>query len=82
MNTRIDIHEQIAVEDGHSFMEDVTVYATTRQQALAISTESFVKGSMLFIINEGRAFMLNEDGLRGEWRDISDGSVLTEGGES
>ncbi|MBO5510259.1 MAG: hypothetical protein J6B24_00855 [Clostridia bacterium] len=82
MNTRIDIHEQIAVEDGNTFMEDVTVYATTRQEALAVSTESFVKGSMLFIINEGRAFMLNEDGSEGEWRDISNGSILTEGGDS
>jgi hypothetical protein len=37
-------------------------------------------GSILFVVEDGRSFMLSDDGERGIWRDMTDGSPLTEGG--
>lgn len=81
MSIRIDSHEQMAVQNGHVFMEDVTVYVTTRQEALTVNSARYVMGSLLYIIDEGACYMLDADGAEGIWRSMTDGTALTEGGE-
>jgi hypothetical protein len=81
MSTRILSGVKIAL-DEYTTAEDVTVYATTRKEALAINTDTFVIGSTLFITGEGGVYMLDADGsCGGIWRSVRDGSPLTEGGE-
>ncbi len=81
MSTRILSGARIAL-DEYTTAEEVTVYATTRKEALAVNTESFVIGSTLFITGEGGVYMLDADGsCGGVWRSVRDGSLLTEGGE-
>jgi hypothetical protein len=71
----------MAVQNGHVFMEDVTVYVTTRQEALTVNSTRFVMGSLLYIIDEGTCFMLDADGAEGIWRSMTDGKALGEGGK-
>lgn len=81
MSTRILSGGKIAL-DEYTTAEDVTVYATTRKEALAINTDTFVIGSTLFITEEGGVYMLDADGsCGGIWRSVRNGSPLTEGGE-
>lgn len=82
MSTRILSGARIAL-DEYTTAEEVTVYATTRKEALAVNIESFVIGSTLFITEEGGVYMLDADGsCGGIWRSVRDGSPLAEGGES
>ncbi|MBE6652865.1 MAG: hypothetical protein E7610_05560 [Ruminococcaceae bacterium] len=81
MSTRIISGARIAL-DEFTIAEEVTVYATTRAEALAVDVGSFVIGSTLFIIGEGEVYMLDADGSSGGvWRSVKDGSVLQEGGD-
>ena len=65
--------------DGFVTLEAVTLYATTRAEALGVDTSRFLIGSTLFITTEGQVYLLDADG--GIWRSIRDGSPLT-GGEA
>ncbi len=65
--------------DGFVTLEAVTLYATTRAEALEVDTSRFLIGSTLFITTEGQVYLLDADG--GIWRSIRDGSPLT-GGEA
>ncbi len=80
MSVRIETNGDIHVDHGETRMEDVTVYATTRAEAQAISTARYIMGSVLYIVREGTVFMLDDDGAAGVWRSMSDGTALDEGG--
>ena len=80
MSIRIDINDQIAVENGTRHMVDALVYATTAKEALEVDTSRFVMGSMLLVIDEGKSYILDDDGAKGRWRDRCDGALLREGG--
>ncbi|MCQ2429298.1 MAG: hypothetical protein MJ192_03095 [Clostridia bacterium] len=60
----------------HTYMEEVTVYTTTRSEALALDTEYFVQGSILFVIREAKMYMLDTDG--GSWYNVANGLKLEE----
>lgn len=79
MSIRIETHGQIPVDRGERRMREVIVYATTAEEALTVDTSDFVLGSLLYVINAGRSYMLNRDGREGEWRAVADGAAL--GGE-
>lgn len=80
MSTRILSGARIAL-DEYTTAEEVTVYATTRREALAVDTRAFVIGSTLFITGDGSVYMLDADGSSGGiWRSVKDGTPLTEGG--
>lgn len=81
MSIRIEVNDMIAVGTGDCVMEDVTVYVSTHKEALDLDTSRYMMGSILFIIEEGRSFMLDRDGQSGVWRDVSDGTVLERGGD-
>jgi hypothetical protein len=65
--------------DGFVTLEAVTLYATTRSEALKVDTSRFLIGSTLFITTEGQVYLLDADG--GIWRSVRDGSPLM-GGEA
>ena len=79
MSKRIEINDLIPVGAGDLVMKDVTVYASTAKEARELDHSSFIMGSILFVMEEGRSYMLSDDGERGIWRDMADGSVLSEG---
>ena len=82
MSTRIVSGGKIAL-DEYTTAEEVMVYATTRKEALALNTETFVIGSTLFITEDGSIYMLDADGSSGGiWRSVRDGAPLTEGGDA
>ncbi len=78
MSVRIDINDQIAIGTGERVMEDVIIYATTKEEAMEIDTGRFVMGSVLYVIDEGKTYMLNRDGREGIWRDLENGMSLGE----
>ena len=81
MSIRILQNEKIQL-DEYTTVEAVTVYATTREEALTVQTEGFVIGSTLILPREGEMYMLDADGSRGGvWRSVKDGAPLTGGGE-
>ena len=80
MSTRIEINDLIPVGAGDRVMKDVTVYVSTVKEARELDHRSFIMGSIMFVVEDGRSFMLSDDGERGIWRDMTDGSPLTEGG--
>ncbi len=82
MSIRIDINDQIDVNNGTSQMVDALVYVTTAKEASEVDTSRFVMGSMLLVIDEGKSYMLDDDGAGGRWRDRSDGTLLAEGGDT
>jgi hypothetical protein len=82
MSIRIEINDQIAVEGGNRHMVDATVYATTAKEVSEVDTSRFVMGSMLLVIDEGKSYMLDDDGAKGRWRDRGDGSLLEKGGDA
>jgi hypothetical protein len=80
MSIRILENEKIKL-DEHTTVEAVTVYATTRGEALSVNTESFVIGSILIVTEDGGMYMLDADGsCGGVWRSVKDGAPLTEDG--
>lgn len=81
MSIRVEQNDHILVSNGTRPMRDVTVFATTAAEAVGVDRSSFLMGSMLYVIREGLAYMLDSDGTAGEWRSVEDGSPLT-GGES
>jgi hypothetical protein len=81
MSVRIVPSEKIQL-DEYTTVEAVTVYATTREEAMSVATDGFVIGSTLILIGEGGMYMLDADGSRGGvWRSVRDGAPLTDGGE-
>jgi hypothetical protein len=79
MSIRIETHGHIPVDGGDRHMREVIIYASTAEEAMAVDTADFVLGSLLYVINDGRSYMLNGDGREGEWRAVADGTPL--GGE-
>jgi hypothetical protein len=82
MSKRIEINDLIPVGAGDLVMKDVTVYASTAKEARELDHSSFIMGSILFVVEDGRSFMLSDDGERGVWRDMTDGSALAKGGSA
>ena len=82
MSIRIEIDDIIPVGAGDCMMKDATIYASTVKEALELDHSSFIMGSILYIVEEGKSYMLSEDGALGVWRSMTDGGVLTEGGSS
>lgn len=80
MSIRILQNRKIQL-DEHSTVEDVTVYATTKEEALEVDTAEFVIGSTLILTRDGSMYMLDADGSRGVWRSVKDGTPLFDGGE-
>ena len=78
MSVRIETHGIMPVEDGDRKMREVIVYTATVQEAQAVDTADFILGSLLYVINEGRSYMLNADGRDCEWRAVADGARLGE----
>ncbi len=82
MSIRIETNGDIQIHNGATRMEDVTVYATTRTDAQAVDTSHFIMGSLLYVIQDGRVYMLDDDGSAGTWRAVADGTSLAEGGDA
>lgn len=59
-------------------MEDAAIYAATRADALQVDTATLIGGSLLYIIREGKLYMLDRDG--GNWYSVADGKTLEEDG--
>ena len=77
MSIRMVSGKRIALDEFNTAAE-VTVYATTRAEALTVDTSSFVVGSTLFLTEEAGVYMLDADGSSGGvWRSMTDGSELT-----
>lgn len=78
MSVRKDVNDIIrAGKNGERVLEDVTLYATTKEEALGINTRGFQMASTLTIMESGGVYMLDDDGDRGgKWRSVTDGSVL------
>jgi hypothetical protein len=57
-------------------MEDGVILVTDRAEALVLSTERLVQGTMLFVIRSGGLYMLDTDG--GNWYNTSTGALLSE----
>ena len=82
MSIRIVQNEKIQL-DEYTTVEAVTVYTTTREEALAVNTAGFVIGSTLLVTRDGSMYMLDADGSRGGvWRSVKDGAPLEMGGEA
>ena len=80
MSIRMVSGKRIAL-DEFTTAEEVTVYATTRAEALTVDTTPFVIGSTLFVTGEAGVYMLDADGSSGGvWRSVNDGTELTEEG--
>lgn len=79
MSTRIENNDLVPVGAGDRVMKDVTVYASTVKEALELDHSSFIMGSILFVVEDGRSYMLSDDGELGVWRSMTDGSALAEG---
>lgn len=74
MSIRIEQNDLIRVGKGDTNMMEVTVYATTAEEAAALDTSLYVMGSVLMIVRTGEVYVLDEDG--GAWRSVTDGSAL------
>lgn len=78
MRIRKEISKTVRVEEnGRRTMNEVTVYATTAEDALTIDTSDLLIGSMLIVIRTSEIYMLDADG--GEWRSVQDGKPLASG---
>jgi hypothetical protein len=82
MSIRVESNGFVDVENGATQMEDVSVYVTSRADVAELDYSRFVMGSVLYVIREGEAYVLDDDGSNGVWRSMRDGSVLTVGGET
>lgn len=78
MSVRKDVNKIVrAGKNGERVLEDATVYATTRNEALEIDTRGFLMASSLTIMENGSMYLLDADGDRGgKWRSVVDGSEL------
>lgn len=78
MSVRKDINDVVyAGRNGERVLEDATVYATTKEEALAYPVLQLRMASTLTVIETGCIYMLDNDGDRGGvWRSVTDGTVL------
>lgn len=81
MSIRVESNGSADLYRGTFQMEDVTVYATTRAEALSLDRSRYMIGSVLYVVSEGTVYMLDADGNEGVWRSMKDGSVLGDGGD-
>lgn len=81
MSIRVEQNDNVLVDNGRVPMRSVTVFATTAAEAAEVDSTNFLMGSVLFVIRDGRAYMLDGDGEAGAWRSVEDGTPLT-GGEA
>lgn len=81
MSIRVEQNDTILVNQGETFMQNVMVYVTTAAEGASVDTGDFVMGSVLYVVSEGAAYMLDADGAAGIWRSVYDGTPLW-GGES
>ena len=79
MSVRKDINDVVyAGRNGERVLEDATVYATTKEEALAYPVSRLRMASMMTVIETGGIYMLDNDGDRGGvWRSVADGSELS-----
>ncbi len=76
MSIRKEIHKTVRVDHGgRRNMEDVTVYASTKEEAARVDTGNLLIGSTLIVVGSAEVYMLDADG--GDWRTVSDGSRLS-----
>ena len=67
MSVRKDVNDIVrAGKNGERVLEDVTLYATTREEALGINTRGFQMASTLTIIVSRRSRTMRNHG--GLWR--------------
>lgn len=78
MSVRKDVNEiRRAGKNGERVLEDVTVYATTKDEAKRIDTRQFQMASYLTVMEDGSVYLLDDDGDRGgKWRSVVDGTEL------
>lgn len=81
MSIRVESNGFMAVEGGTVQMEDVNVYVTSREDLKDLDSSRYVMGSVLYVIREGGSYVLDDDGKKGIWRSVRDGSPLTAGGD-
>ncbi len=79
MSVRKEVNNVFSVgRNGEQILEDVTIFVTTKEEALAIKILGFSIASTLTIIETGGVYMLDENGDRGgKWRSVVDGSLLS-----
>ncbi len=77
MSVRKDLNNIVVAGNGVRVLSDVTLYATTKAEALEIDVRQFQMASTLTVIEDGSVYMLDNDGDRGgKWRSVVDGTVL------
>ena len=75
MSIRTEINKTVRVDSaGSRNMEDATIYATTKEEALTVDTSKLLIGSTLFILQTMDTYLLDADG--GAWRSTRDGEML------
>ncbi len=75
MSIRTEINKTVRVDSaGSRNMEDATIYATTKEEALSVDTSNLLIGSTLFILQSMDTYLLDADG--GTWRSTQDGESL------
>ena len=75
MSIRTEINKTVRVDSaGSRNMEDATIYATTKEEALSVYTSNLLLGSTLFVLQTMDTYLLDDDG--GAWRSTQNGTEL------
>lgn len=77
MSVRKDVNDVVVAGNGTRVLSDVTLYATTKEEALMIDTRGFLMASSLTVMEDGSMYLLDDDGDRGgKWCSVADGTQL------